>query len=178
LIVVSLGTTFMHQGALMVRICDALAQLDARVLLLTGNAVDPADLVLPSGVEVRAFVPHLAVLPEASLLVTHAGMGSLMAAFATGVPTLCVPLGRDQATNAQRALELGTSITVGADAAAPEVAAAASRALGSPELRHNAGQMRAAVAGYDTARLAGEALEAIAGFGQSRRARRLLVPAG
>jgi len=177
LIVVSLGTTAMHQGEVLARICAALAELNARVLLLTGNALDPADLVLPSGVEVRAFVPHLAVLPEAALLVTHAGMGTLMAAFATGVPTVCVPLGRDQATNAQRALELGASVTVRADASAPEIAAVAGRALASFDMRRNAARLRAMVARYDAARLAGDVLEEIAGSAASR-ARRHPVAAG
>jgi MGT family glycosyltransferase len=169
LVVVSLGTTYMHHEGVVARICMALAELDARVLLLTGGALDPAELTdVPEGVVVRGFVPHLAVLPEASLLVTHAGMGSLMAAFAAGVPTVCVPLGRDQAKNAQRALELGTSITVPADAGADEIAAVVRRALASPQLRANAERMQTAAASYDPGRLATEVLEQVARHAGSR----------
>jgi MGT family glycosyltransferase len=162
LVVVSLGTTSMHQEAVVARICVALAQLDVRVLLLTGEALDPVELAgLPEGVAVRGFVPHRAVLPGASVLVTHAGMGSLMAAFAAGVPTVCLPLGRDQAKNAQRALELGTSITVPEDAEVAGIAAAAGQALASSSMVASARGMQAAVRRYDAGRLAGEALESV-----------------
>jgi len=160
LAVVSFGTTYMHQEAVVARVCAALAQLDVRVLLLTGDALDPSELIgLPDGVVARGFVPHRAVLPGASLLVTHAGMGSLMAAFAAGVPTVCLPLGRDQARNAQRALELGTSITVPGDGEVADISAAARQALASPAMVASARCMQAVVRRYDPGRLAEEALE-------------------
>jgi len=159
----------MHHEGVVARICAALAQLDVRVLLLTGEALDPAELTgLPDAVAVRGFVPHLAVLPRASLLVTHAGMGSLMAAFAAGVPTVCLPLGRDQRKNAQRALELGTSITLPDDAEVADIAAAAGQALASSAMVTNARRMQAAVRRHDPGRLAAEVLQSVVRAGPSR----------
>ena len=167
LIVVSLGTTYMHQEGLLGRISDALGGLDARVLVLTGTALEPDEIpVIAGSIEVRRYVPHSAVLPEADVLVTHAGMGSLMAAFAVGVPTVCLPMGRDQRSNAERAAELGTSITLSRDAPPAEIAAAVARALGSSEMRRAAIRMQDSIAGYGAGRLAVETLERL---GASRR---------
>jgi MGT family glycosyltransferase len=162
LIVVSLGTTYMHQEEVLGRIGAAVAGLDARVLMLTGRDLDPAEVRgLDRTIIVRRFVPHAAVLPEAALLITHAGMGSVMAAFAAGVPMICIPLGRDQDANAGRAAELGTSITLSTDSAPDEIASAVHRALGSAEMRAAAGRMQTAVRRYEGGRLAVERLEHI-----------------
>ena len=46
---------------------------------------------------------HTELIPKADLVITHAGHGTLIKAIAAGVPTLCIPLGRDQPDNAARA---------------------------------------------------------------------------
>jgi UDP:flavonoid glycosyltransferase YjiC (YdhE family) len=53
------------------------------------------------------FVNHDEVLPEADLLVTHAGHGTVAAGLKYGVPMLCIPFGRDQDLNADRVATLG-----------------------------------------------------------------------
>lgn len=169
LIVVSLGTTYMYQEAVLARIAAALSGLDARVLVLTGSALDPEEVpIVADGVAIRRYVPHGAVLPETALLVTHGGMGTLMAAFAAGVPTLCIPLGRDQWMNAERAVELGTSRTISVDAEPGEIANAARMALDSASMRQAAHRMLAVVARYGEGRLAVEALENVVANDASR----------
>ncbi len=163
LVLVSLGMTYMHQEHLLERIASALAGLEVRVLVLTGSELAPEDLELPGTVWVRSYVPHSAVLPEADLLVTHGGVGTLMAAFAAGVPMLCLPLGRDQNENAGRAAELDTARVLGADSSAEEVANAARAALTSASLHQGAEQMAAVMAGYDGARAAAETIERAVG---------------
>jgi MGT family glycosyltransferase len=160
LVVISLGSTYMHQEDLLARISGAAAGPDRRVVLLTGNDLAPADLPgVAEGVAIRRFVPHAAILPDAALVITHGGMGTLMAAFAAGVPTICFPLGRDQDSNAQRASELGTSITLPADAAPSSISDAIDRALASPTMLAAARRMQIAVSGYDGGRLAVDELE-------------------
>jgi MGT family glycosyltransferase len=160
LIVVSLGSTYMHHEALLGRIAKALAGIDARVLLLTGNGLAPDELEdVPDTVVVRRYVPHMAVLGDAALLVTHGGMGSLMAAFAAGVPTVCIPLGRDQVENAERAEELGTSITLSPEVEPAVITATVERALTAPDMRAAAERMREIVSGYGGGVAAAERLE-------------------
>jgi UDP:flavonoid glycosyltransferase YjiC (YdhE family) len=100
LVVVGLSSTYMHQEGLMERILAALSDLPVRVLASTGPELDPSELRAPENIEVRRWLPHSLVLPEAALMATHAGVGSLMAGFAYGVPCVCIPLGRDQPRNA------------------------------------------------------------------------------
>ncbi|MDX6603715.1 MAG: hypothetical protein QOF23_224 [Solirubrobacterales bacterium] len=159
LVVVSLGSTYMHQEDLLRRIAAAVAELDVRGLVLTGGELDPGELDLAAGVWVRSYVPHSAVLPESALVVTHAGIGTLMASFAAGVPALCLPLGRDQNQNAGRLLELGAGRVLPPDADVITIAAAIEDALGSAELKAGAARMAEAVGDDDGAEVAAEAVE-------------------
>jgi MGT family glycosyltransferase len=96
LILVSYSTVFQNQGAILQRIADAVAPLPVRVLLTLGNAIAADELRLPNNVVAETFVPHAVVLPTASLVVTHAGHGTVMAATTAGVPMVCTPMGNDQ----------------------------------------------------------------------------------
>ena len=106
LVLVSLSTRFADAG-LAQRILDALSALPVRGLLTLGPVLDHADLRAPPNVTVSRFVDHAAVLPHASLVITHAGLGTVMAALAHGVPLLCLPLKADQFENAARVVGLG-----------------------------------------------------------------------
>ncbi len=149
LVVVTFGTTYMHQEDELARVAAALGRFDVRAIVLTGVELEPGELDLHSDVEVRAFVPHAAVLPDASLVITHGGMGTLMAALSAGVPMVCLPLGRDQSINAERAAELGTAVVIDRESSEDEIAAAIGGALESDELRIGAKRMADAIAAYD-----------------------------
>jgi UDP:flavonoid glycosyltransferase YjiC (YdhE family) len=135
LVVVTLGTTYMHQEDLIGRIARAAATLDVRVLVLTGLELPPGEVHGPAAVRVAGYLPHDAVLPEASLVVCHAGVGTLIAAFQAGVPAICVPLGRDQYLNAARAEELRAAWTLGPETDEAAFADAIAAALADPALR-------------------------------------------
>jgi UDP:flavonoid glycosyltransferase YjiC (YdhE family) len=122
LVLVALSTTYQAQEGLLDRVAAALGTLDARGLVTTGPAVrPPADV--PANVEVRAWIPHAEVLPRVSLVITHAGMGTVMAAMAYGVPMVCLPMGRDQDGNAARVERLGTGRVLPPSSSAAEIAA-------------------------------------------------------
>lgn len=55
------------------------------------------------------FVPHLALLQRAVLMVSHAGHGSVMKGLWSGIPMVLVPWGRDQPGVAARAQRMGTA---------------------------------------------------------------------
>jgi MGT family glycosyltransferase len=148
LVVVSMGTTYMSHEELLGRVAEGLADLAARVLVLTGHELAPNEVAAREGVFVASYVPHAAVLPEASLVVTHAGTGTLMAAFSAGVPVVCIPLGRDQYDNARRVEELGLGTVLAPEATAWEIRQSVENALDSADLRDAAGRMAAAIDGY------------------------------
>ncbi|MGH2557106.1 MAG: glycosyltransferase, partial [Actinomycetota bacterium] len=99
LVVVGLTTTYQAHGDLLHRIVAALGTLPIRALATTGRLElgDP-----PPNVHLARFVPHPRVLPQADAVVTHAGLGTVHAALAHGVPLVCLPIGRDQPDNAAR----------------------------------------------------------------------------
>ena len=134
-VLVSLSTNFQQQHGTLRNICEALAPLPLEVLVTTGRSLAPEQLDVSGGIEARAFVPHDRVLPQADLLITHAGLGTLMYGAGAGVPSLCLPNGRDQDDNADRVTELGLARALPQDAAPAEIAAAAMSMLGDGALR-------------------------------------------
>jgi hypothetical protein len=100
LVYVTLGTVVKNTATLEVLLAG-LADLDADVLLTTGWQNDPAELsAIPANATVERFVPQDEILPRTSLIVTHAGSGSMLGALAHGIPILAVPHAADQFENA------------------------------------------------------------------------------
>ena len=122
LVYVTLGTIFNKtSGDLFERLLAALAGVDADVVVTVGRELDPAQFgPQPPHVRVARFVPQHEVLPDADLVVSHGGSGSLMATLAHGLPSLLLPLGADQPHNALRAEELGVATTIDAATATPD----------------------------------------------------------
>jgi MGT family glycosyltransferase len=162
LVVVGLSSNYMHQEQLLERILEALAALPVHVLATTGPELDPDEVRAPAGIELRRFVQHAAVMPRAALVVTHAGTGTLMAAFAAGVPCVCIPLGRDQPVNAAAVAELGVGFALPTDATVEQIRTAVEAALGNASLCDRAADMRDAIAAYGDGRVAVDALERLA----------------
>ncbi len=141
LVVVGFSTTYQHQEAALQRVLDALAGLRLRVLLTLGADLAPEEVRPPANTVVRAWVPHAAVLPQAALVVTHAGHGTVMAALAHGVPLLCLPLGRDQGEVAERVVAVGAGRSLPPEASVGELREALEDVLGSPTYRTAAQRM-------------------------------------
>jgi MGT family glycosyltransferase len=148
LVVVTMGTTYMSHEQVLERIGAGLAEMDVRVLVLTGSELGPEEVAFAPDAEVHQFLPHSAVLPGAALVLTHAGMGTLMASFAAGVPALCLPLGRDQPDNAARVEELGAGTILPPDASPREIRGAVEAALASGALRDGARSMAEHIHSY------------------------------
>jgi len=154
-----MSTMHMHQEEVLRRVAASVAMVNARVLVLTGSELAPGEVAWPPGVEVRGYVPRHRVLPGAALVVTHGGMGTLMAAFSAGVPTPCLPLGRDQVANARKAQALGASMSLPPDSGADDIQRNVEAALASRSLRAGALRMAVGVRGYGAGARAIEVLE-------------------
>ena len=145
-VLVAFSTTCQHQEDLLLRVAAALAGLPVQAVITTGPAVDPAAIDAPPNVAVHRYIPHRALLPDCALVVTHAGLGAVMAALAHGVPLVCMPLGREQHDNAARVAACGAGTVLAADAAVTEIRHTIQAMLGAPEYRAAATQMAAAIA--------------------------------
>jgi MGT family glycosyltransferase len=162
-----------HAAAKIVqRVLDALGKCPVTGLVTLGPALAPVDLRLPRNVVARPFVPHGAVLPNARLVITHAGLGTVMAALANGVPLLCIPLKNDQFENAARVVAVGAGLRLGAHARRSSIERAVQRILDDRRYRDRAARMAEAVAAYD-----GLAVAELEALGATRHANRLSSPA-
>lgn len=146
LVAVSLGTTPMDEAPAVQRVLDALAGVHARAVVAVGDHLDPAAFAAPVNVTMSRYVRHAVVLPHVALLVTHAGLGSVVAALAHGVPLLCLPLGREQPQNAAAAARIGAGLVLASDAAVDDVRAAIVGMLSNPDYQAAAERMAASIA--------------------------------
>lgn len=138
LVVASLSSTFQNQRDLLQRIIAALGTLEVRGLVTLGPAMAGERFDVPANVVTVPSAPHAQVFPHAAAIVTHAGHGTVMRALASGLPLLCLPMGRDQDDNAARVFARGAGLRLSRSARPPIIAAAVRRLLGEPGFRTNA----------------------------------------
>ena len=138
LVVASLSSTFQDQRGVLQRIITALGALPVRGLVTLGPAMAGERFEVPANVAAVASAPHAQVFPHAAAIVTHAGHGTVMRALASGVPLLCLPMGRDQDDNAARVVARGAGLRLRPSASPERIAAALRRLLDEPEFRANA----------------------------------------
>jgi UDP:flavonoid glycosyltransferase YjiC (YdhE family) len=131
------------------RTIDGLAGAQVRVLVTTG-AVDPTRFHVSSpSISVVPYVPHGAVLPYATAVVTHAGHGTLTAALAHGLPIVAIPnLAADQPALAAQTARLGAGIHLADDATPGDIAQAVRTVIDDPTYATNAGKLADIIRGY------------------------------
>lgn len=161
LIYVTLGTVVRNTATLDVLLAG-LANLDADVLLTTGWQNDPAELsAIPANATVERFVPQDEILPRSSLIVTHAGSGSMLGALAHGIPLLAVPHAADQFDNAAAVAAAGAGRVVMPDELTESAVRDAAHALlADPSYRDAARVIAAEIAAMPSAADVAERLSA------------------
>ena len=158
-VLVSLSTMFQQQEATLRNICEAAAALPIEVLVTTGRGIAPETLQVSGDVQARAYAPHDAVLPSVDLVVTHAGLGTLMYSAGAGKPVLCLPNGRDQNDNAARVEAMGLGRALSPDAAPAEIGAAIMAMLGDDALRQASRSFASGVSRFGDLALAADLVE-------------------
>ena len=127
LIYASLGTLQNGSEAIFRTIAEACAGLDSQLLISLGGGLDAARLgKLAGNPLVVPFAPQLEILKRAALVITHAGLNTVLESLCEGVPMVAVPLGNDQPGVAARVKARGACVVV-------------------PRYRLNAGRLRKAV---------------------------------
>ncbi|MEU3998631.1 MULTISPECIES: macrolide-inactivating glycosyltransferase [Streptomyces] len=162
-VLVSLGSSFTKQPAFYRECVEAFGGLPGwHLVLQVGRHVDPAELGdLPDNVEVRSWVPQLAVLRQADLFVTHAGAGGSQEGLATATPMIAVPQAVDQFGNADMLQGLGVARHVPAgEADAGTLRAAALALVDDPEVARRLKGIQAEMAEEGGTRRAADLIEA------------------
>jgi rhamnosyltransferase subunit B len=85
---------------------SAARTLGLRTMLVT-NFLEQVPTDLPPHVRAFGYLPFSALLPRASLLAYHGGIGTLAQTIKAGIPHLVVPHGHDQFDNGWRIEQLG-----------------------------------------------------------------------
>jgi hypothetical protein len=92
---------------------DAVAGLDARVLVTVGRDFDVSQLHgVPGNVHVEAWVDQADVLGEARLMVCQGGPGSVYGALAAGMPLVAIPMFADHFGNAAAIAKAGAGLQI------------------------------------------------------------------
>ena len=160
MVLISFSTTNMRQGPVLQRALDACASLDVDVVCtLGGIAAD--DLRVPGNATAHDWLPHRELLARASAVVTHAGLSTVMHALASGVPMVCLPMGRDQPLNAERVATLGLGCDLDPEAAVEEIRAAVVGVLSDTGCSRRARHMADVIAGYGNGSTAAGELESL-----------------
>lgn len=77
-----------------------------------GTRERPTTIRVPANTKICEFVPQLELLAKSCVFVSHGGLGGIKEAIYMGVPSLVIPFGYDQPSNAARVqqLKLGESV--------------------------------------------------------------------
>ena len=137
-VLVSLGSSYTDQPEFYRACAEAFGGREGwHLVLQVGRRIDLDALgELPDGVEVHRWVPQLAILREADLFVTHAGMGGSGEGLLTATPMIAVPQDVDQFANADSLVRLGVARRLDtADATPAALTEAADDLLGDPDAR-------------------------------------------
>lgn len=162
-VLVSLGSSYTKQPDFYRECVRAFGDLPGwHLVLQAGRHVGPAELGnVPENVEVRSWVPQLAILKQADLFVTHAGAGGSQEGLATATPMIAVPQAVDQFGNADMLVGLGVARRLDTqDATAEALRAAALALVDDPEAARRLKGIRAEMAEEGGTRRAADLIEA------------------
>ncbi|MBP9708240.1 MAG: glycosyltransferase family 1 protein [Oligoflexales bacterium] len=161
LVVASLSSTFQNQRKPLQAIIIALGKLQVRGLVTSGPAMRKEQFETPPNVIVLPVAPHSRVFPEANVVITHGGHGTVMRALSSGVPIACMPMGRDQFDNAARVVKKGVGLKLAPSAKSTHIAAAVQKLIDDVAFRDKAQQFSCIIKEDVSQNLAIKELESI-----------------
>jgi zeaxanthin glucosyltransferase len=113
LIYASLGTIQNGSETIFRTIAEACAGLNAQLVISLGGGLEPERLGTLAGdpIVVR-YAPQLELVKRAALVITHAGLNTVLESLAEGVPLVALPLGNDQPGVAARVKARGAGVVI------------------------------------------------------------------
>ena len=106
----SLGTAFNNWPEYYPILFDAVRGLDINVFAALGEVKPESLKDIPANVELGQMVPQLDILSQASVFITHAGMGGTGEAVYYGVPMIAIPQMEEQAITARQIEKTGLGV--------------------------------------------------------------------
>jgi MGT family glycosyltransferase len=150
LIYCSLGShphDYKESGRLFQAVLHAVRQRPDRQLVLAAGHLclgEPAFQDLPQNVIAVSWVPQLALLEKASLMITHGGLGTVKECIHFGVPMVVFPIAHDQPGNAARIVYHGLGLRGNTnEVSARQILSLVDEVVENPSFRERVGAMSA-----------------------------------
>jgi zeaxanthin glucosyltransferase len=161
LIYASLGTLQNGSEAVFKTIAEACAGLDAQLVISLGGGLDPARLGNLAGDPiVVSYAPQLDIVKRAAVVITHAGLNTVLESLAEGVPLVALPLGNDQPGVAARVAARGAGIVISRSRlTARRLRNAVREVLEEIKYRNAAGELKRAIRSLDGLSRAADLIE-------------------
>jgi rhamnosyltransferase subunit B len=155
------GSTLVDGLSYYTAAANALNKLGRRGIFLASQGTTLPQLT--PNILARSYVPLSRLLPQASALVHHGGIGTASQAFAAGIPQLITPFAHDQFDNAARVERLGCGIQMKSHGSDPDMLESLKALLEDECIEQNCATLRARVEPGESARLkALRGIEAVA----------------
>ena len=143
----TLGTVFnqpKYELPFFPAVLDGLRDEPLDLVITVGPDIDPASLGRqPANVHVERYLPQSLLFPKCSVVVSHGGYGTVLAAIEHGVPMIVVPFGADQPINARSVERLGLGLVIDeTDLTADRLRSAVRSLLDEPAWRVNVERVR------------------------------------
>ncbi|MHB8659443.1 MAG: glycosyltransferase [Solirubrobacteraceae bacterium] len=134
-----------------------------RVLAATNRRPLPRPLRVGANVHLTGWISYSRTMPQASLVIMHAGHGTMARALGCGAPVLAIPHSGDMGENAARVAWAGAGLRLPWRLLTPRTLRLSARlALETPSLAERAHEIAAWARTHDPATRAAELVEALA----------------
>ena len=162
LIYASLGTLQNQRPEIFVDIAEACRGLEAQLVISLGNPrAEP--LTLPGNPLVVPFAPHQRLIERSQLVITHAGMNTVLTALSCAKPLVTIPITNEQPGIAARVERSGTGRRLGLKQLSPSSLGRMIReVLEQPSYRARAQALQEDIARAGGVRRAAEIAEQVA----------------
>jgi zeaxanthin glucosyltransferase len=161
LVYASLGTLQNRLKRVFAAILTACESLPVQLVLALGRRDAAWDGPIPANALVVPFAPQLPLLDRAAVVVTHAGLNTVLESLARGRPMVCLPVTNDQPGVAARIVWLGAGVMIRPGRATAERLRAAIQIVSmEPRYRSAACMCRAKLDASPGVRGAGDLVEA------------------
>jgi UDP:flavonoid glycosyltransferase YjiC (YdhE family) len=161
LVYASMGTLQNGSEAVFRTIAEACVGLDAQLVISLGGGLDPSRLgTLPGDPVVVGYAPQLDIVKRVALVITHAGLNTVLESLAEGVPLVAIPLGNDQPGVAARVKARAAGMVVPRSKLnVRNLRHAVQTVLGDPSYRQAALSLKSAIGKVDGLNKAADIIE-------------------
>jgi zeaxanthin glucosyltransferase len=150
---------------------EACAGLNAQLVISLGGGLEPERLgTLAGDPIVVSYAPQLEIVKRAAVVITHAGLNTVLESLAEGVPLVALPLGNDQPGVAARVKARGAGLVIRRQRLTVRKLRAAVRCvLEDGRYRDSAQWLKNAFRKFDGLARAADVIEEALGNGEERR---------